>query len=101
MSDFYRFPAMEKLDELTNPQQMRHIKDELCEANYEELNLYAVRGSGNKAAEGDARRRYGMELMDVIHTCETALRIEFEDGEIDGLQSAIVEKNRKRGYYGN
>lgn len=101
MSDFYRFPAMAKLDEQTNSQQMERIKDEVREASYEELNLYAVRGSGNKAGEGDARRDYGMELMDVIHTCETALRIEFEDGEIDGLQSAVVEKNRKRGYYGD
>ena len=40
-----------------------------------------------------------MELMDVIHAAETALRMEFDDAEVDGLREAVEEKNRERGYY--
>ena len=45
------------------------------------------------------RTAYGMELMDVIHAAETALRMELTDAEVDGLSEAVEEKNRRRGYY--
>lgn len=46
------------------------------------------------------RMDYGIELMDVIHSAETALRMEFTDQEIAQLQDSVIEKNRARGYYG-
>jgi phosphoribosyl-ATP pyrophosphohydrolase len=41
------------------------------------------------------------ELCDLIHSAETALRILADRYEIDVLtaQSAVIEKNRQRGYY--
>ena len=45
------------------------------------------------------KRAYGMELMDVIHAAETALRMEFSEDEAAELQSAVIGKNGKRGYY--
>ena len=41
-----------------------------------------------------------MELMDVIHAAETALRMEFSYEEVEALRDRVEEKNRKRGYYG-
>lgn len=43
MSDFYRFPAMAKLGELTNQQQASKLLDECAEA---EKALISVRGRG-------------------------------------------------------
>lgn len=48
----------------------------------------------------EARDAYGMELMDVIHAAETALRMKFDDSEVDQLRAAVEAKNRERGYYG-
>lgn len=88
MSDFYRFPAMAKLDEWDNADQLTKTREEVEEANSA---YYAV---NNEIP-------YGVELMDVIHACETALRMNFTDDEVANLHSLAVEKNRKRGYYGD
>lgn len=45
------------------------------------------------------RTAYGMEIMDVIHAAETALRMEFSENEVDNLKIATIVKNIKRGYY--
>lgn len=87
MSDFYRFPAMEKLSEWDNSDQIAKIEEEVEEASKA---YYAV----------DNEIPYGIELMDVIHAAETALRMNFSDSEIANLHSLAIEKNRKRGYYG-
>lgn len=42
----------------------------------------------------------GMELLDIIHAVETALRMEFEDSEVEELRAKVIEKNGRRGYYG-
>lgn len=47
-----------------------------------------------------ARREYLMEVFDIIHATETLLRMEATDEEVKQLQQAVIEKNRKRGYYG-
>lgn len=41
---------------------------------------------------------YAMELMDVIHACETALR-EFEPRQLDAAKMLVIRKNDDRGYY--
>lgn len=96
MSDFYRFPAMAKLDTFTNRQQAHYIQDESDEA-YSAL-VFWTYGNGSHDHEAD-RMAYGMELMDVIHATETALRMEFSPEEVERLRDGVIEKNRRRGYY--
>ena len=87
MSDFYRFPAMAKLAEWENSEQIEKIDEELTEAKNA---YYGV----------DGEIAYGVELMDVIHAAETALRMNFSEAEVEHLHQLAIEKNRKRGYYG-
>lgn len=99
MSGFYRFPAMAKLGERTNEQQAEKVRSESLEA----CNALWDYDMGARFGKPDAPKRrtaYGIELMDVIHAAETALRMEFGDEEVDALRDAVEEKNRKRGYYG-
>lgn len=86
MSEFYRFPAMAELSEWDNAQQIEQIDEEVEEARR------AYYESGNEIP-------YGVELMDVIHAAETALRMTFNDSEVSHLHDLVIEKNRKRGYY--
>lgn len=92
MSDFYRFPAMARLDMWTREGQVDKILAEANEALAEQFRL---------DCKGDAERRvaYGMELMDVIHAAETALRMEFDDEEVETLRGCVERKNHERGYY--
>lgn len=102
MSGFYRFPSMAKLGEWTNEHQVTKVCCEACEA-WDALRDclwdYDTGTRREEMSEAD-RTAYGMELMDVIHAAETALRMEFSDAEVDGLREAVEEKNRRRGYYG-
>lgn len=93
MGGFYRFPAMARLDTWTREGQVDKILAEVDEVMAEQLRL---------DFKSDAERRvaYGMELLDVIHAAETALRMEFTDHEVDVLRGCVERKNRKRGYYG-
>lgn len=96
MTKFYRFPAMAKLGEFTNQEQAHYIQDESDEA-YSAL-VFWTYGNGSHDHEAD-RMAYGMELLDVIHATETALRMEFADEEVEELQRRVIEKNQTRGYY--
>ena len=101
MSWFYRFPAIAKLGEWTNEEQAEKVLDEATEA-YNALrdSLWDYdTGTRREEMSDSDRTAYGMELMDVIHAAETALRMEFGDAEVDGLRDAVEGKNRKRGYY--
>ncbi len=51
--------------------------------------------------DNNERYCYGVELMDLIHAVETALRIEFSDKEVEELRNKTEQKNRDRGYYAN
>lgn len=101
MSEFYRFPAMAKLGEFTNEEQAEKVWDEAAEAfNALRDGLWDYDTGKRREEMRDAdRTSYGMELMDVIHAAETALRMEFSDAEVDALRDAVEDKNRKRGYY--
>lgn len=94
---FYRFPAMAKLEEYTTEQQANYVLGEAEEAKSAQSYWCYGGGSGNKESD---RMDYGMELMDVIHAAETALRMEFTDEEVCQLRDAVEAKNRERGYYG-
>lgn len=83
---FYRFPAMAELGEWDNAEQIEKIGEEVEEARS------AYFATDNEVA-------YGVELMDVIHSAETALRMNFTDDEVGNLHSLAISKNRKRGYY--
>lgn len=41
----------------------------------------------------------GMEILDVIHACETLLRNIYEDSEVAKLRDKVIIKNEERGYY--
>lgn len=48
--------------------------------------------------DDDGLLPYAMELMDVIHACETALR-EFDPCQLDRIKALVIRKNDDRGYY--
>lgn len=41
-----------------------------------------------------------IEVMDVIHACETFLRYFEDNADMSELRKKVIEKNQKRGYYG-
>lgn len=101
MSDFYRFPAMSVPSGFTNEDQAEKLWEETTEA-FNALRDWTWDCDAEKPIDEpreEDRTDYGMELMDVIHVAETALRMEFSDAEVDGLREAVEEKNRRRGYY--
>lgn len=81
----YRFPPMANIEMFETLEQLEYIEQELREA-YE-------------ANHDNERQAYGMELLDVIHATETALRMEFSEQEVERLRAMVIEKNAKRGYY--
>lgn len=102
MSGFYRFPAMVLLDDWDSEDQINKVRSETVEA-YRALRDclwdYDTGKRREEPIEAD-RTAYGMELMDVIHAAETALRMEFGDEEVERLRDLVIRKNQRRGYYG-
>lgn len=85
---FYRFPAMAKLDEWTLNEQAKKVIEEAEE-------LMTAQCSGNTYYEAD------FEAMDTIHSAENYLRMRGHTEEtLEKLRDLTVEKNRRRGYYG-
>lgn len=102
MSGFYSFPAMARLGEQNAEAQAVKIREEADEA-FNALcdGLWDCDTGETRVEMGEAdRTAYGMELMDVIHAAETALRMEFSDEEVDRLRNMVESKNAARGYYG-
>lgn len=96
MSGFYRFPSMANIGDLTTEGQAAKIFEEAYEAKSAQAFWCYGNGSGDEDAD---RIAYGMELMDVIHAAETALRMGFSDEQVDSLRELVIEKNATRGYY--
>ncbi|WP_288070592.1 hypothetical protein [Adlercreutzia caecimuris] len=87
MSEFYRFPAMARLGELTSDLQAEKVCEEAQEL-------------AEASARGSVYYEDDFEAMDVIHSAENYLRMKGHSDETLGmLQSLVIEKNRKRGYY--
>ena len=87
----YRFPAMVTDNNMQD--QMRKILIELREAQIAEIRY---RCGGRWEADKLALL---MELLDIIHATETAMRIEFTDDEIEIGRQKVIEKNARRMYY--
>lgn len=105
-ASFFRFPAMAKLDERTNIKQLEKVIEEVGEAHdaleamYNQFRwAFTTQDEAELKRVDRARYAYGMELMDVIHAAETALRMEFEPREVEELRDRVEAKNRERGYY--
>lgn len=96
----YHFPAMAKLSEWSNLEQMAKIQEEVGEA-LNALDNYRMLQDMNALTSSimEERWSYGMELFDAIHAAETALRMEFSPEEAKELRDAVEEKNRERRYY--
>lgn len=90
----YRFPALVVDEDCNLKTQINKVKSELAEAKRAEITYRcAGRGKIHKTA-------LGVELLDIIHAVETALRMEFDDAEVEELRAKVIEKNGRRGYYG-
>lgn len=88
----YRFPPYTK-ENVTLREQMEKIKTELREAKSAEIR-YRCGGRGRIE-----KQALGMELLDIIHAVETALRSEYTDEEVEDLRFKVIEKNQNRMYY--
>lgn len=96
----YNFPAIAHPAE--TELQLDKIKDELLEFEHELTVDYEqpfdVHSKHYKF--DDTNLKALIELLDVIHACETELR-KFDKELVDYAQVVVVEKNEKRGYYGD
>lgn len=117
MSGFYRFPAMSRPYAADRRSQCAKVREEADEVeiarddlesaelgmpsvcDFDDLPL-AVRVVSIRARMTMCRIAYGMELMDVIHAAETALRMDFADDEVSELRDMVERKNQRRCYYG-
>lgn len=93
----YLFPRDTAHEEESTTDVMKHLAGEVIEATMEYSALEALDMDGDEAdALGVA-----MELLDVIHVAESALR-RLEDAYGVDLERAyrnVIKKNRRRGYY--
>lgn len=99
-NNFYRFPAMTNIQ--FDPQaQLHKIGEEVKEAIQAcgDLGIACIDYGCASDEAVEAATNYGMELMDVIHAAETALRIDFTEDEVNNFRKLTEAKNRKRGYY--
>lgn len=97
----YRFPAIAGYKEFTQDEQFHKIVEEIKEVKYEKYKLSTAQHYPDldiKIVE-ELFESLGMELLDVIHACETMLRMNFTDQEVEELAAKVREKNARRGYY--
>lgn len=68
-----------------------------------ELQIIRIKSEVNEAHMAFIREpdfRAAEELMDVIHTAETALRLmDMPIQQLGQIKQAVITKNRERGYY--
>lgn len=82
----WQFPPFK--GEIDMNEQLNHIIDEVYEA-------------AERYEAGD-ELGFMMELMDVIHAAETAMRqIDLPMGHFSATKRSVVRKNLNRGYYGH
>lgn len=91
----YLFPRDTAHDSESTTDVMKHLAGEVIEATIEYSALEVMDGD-----EADALG-VAMELLDVIHVAESALR-RIEDAygvDIGRAYCNVIKKNRRRGYY--
>lgn len=87
----YRFPAYAN-ENVALKDQLDKIKGELREAKCAEIRYMCLN-------EADDRMELCMELLDIIHATETALRAEYTEDEVEEARAKVIEKNARRMYY--
>lgn len=102
MTNTYQFPAMKNIRDFTIQDQLKKIEDEVKEA----ITACGDYGCTQLATRYDspesekAREHYLIELLDITHCVETALRMEYVDeAEYERIKQLVIDKNRNRGYY--
>ncbi|ADQ04388.1 hypothetical protein Calow_0820 [Caldicellulosiruptor owensensis OL] len=64
----------------------------------QQLNKIVEEASEAIKARDDIERDY--EIMDLLHACETYLRIRESQGvDLERIKSFVISKNKQRGYY--
>lgn len=92
----YTFPAI--VTETTDSEQVRKLHDEMNEFK-SETRIYGY-GDDEKNAKLDPLNVNAcVELLDVIHACETLLR-RFDQNIVGSCAHIVLAKNAARGYYG-
>lgn len=86
----WMFPKFTKV-KASDAEQLDYVCGELKEA--------ALCLMLEMACNGDCSELTDMEVLDVIHSCETFLRNRRTDEEVAELIEKVTEKNAKRGYY--
>lgn len=106
MGKNYTFPAIANAGHCMG-RQLKKIAEELAEVNsaYDDALISFIKDDGTEISALERSMRIEhvvMELWDVCHATETALRmIEFDGIDVDSLHDQVVMKNDKRGYYGS
>lgn len=101
MTSFYRFPEID-IEDLSAHDQLWKISEELHEAvhAYNEYQHKYWTSLFDSEEIHQAYEKYLMEVMDIIHAAETLLHITDVDTKTaNKIKNAVIEKNRKRGYY--
>ena len=86
----WMFPKFTKI-KASDVEQLSHVSDEVIEASFVLMRELLADGRRFEATD--------MEILDVIHSCETFLRNRRTDEEVAELIGKVTEKNAKRGYY--
>lgn len=95
---FYRFDAVEAGVEPTMLDQIRHIQARRIDAAMACRALERTRrvdGVGPERVAAD-RTELGLALMDLLRATEEALRLEFDEAELEGLRSSAVARTDAR-----
>jgi hypothetical protein len=81
----YNYPRIKFVESNTIFEQLRHVESELQEIK-----------------DAFCDEKFIEEIVDLHHSVETLIRIlmEQEGVDIEKYRRAVIEKNRKRGYYG-
>ena len=87
----YTFPAI--VTETTDREQVKKIEDELFEFRVA-ADIYEVNAKLDPLNVSAC-----IELLDVIHACETLLR-RFDQDIVGACAHIVLAKNAARGYYG-
>jgi len=77
------YPRTKFADMATLEQQFEHVREEFIEA-----------------VKADGRGERDEELADLEHSIQTYFDIRAKQGiDVDGVRQAVIEKNKRRGYY--
>lgn len=102
----YRFPRDRAHQYQDSVEVIKHLAGEVVEAAYDagcidQAAIQSDQMDGIGYVELGCARDCAEELMDVIHVTESALH-RLEDAyplDLDEIVDAVIEKNRRRGYY--